>query len=89
MAGSSVFDGIDTSDPCALWPKLQEALDRLLVGEMAVVVRFGEDEVRFQEGDTRMLRRRVSQLKAECRARSAGTHPDLQFVSMRSKRGWS
>tara|TARA_R110002020_G_scaffold113518_8_gene261081 strand:- start:3577 stop:3846 length:270 start_codon:yes stop_codon:yes gene_type:complete len=89
MARPSLLDGIDMSDPCAVWPKLEEALNRLLVGEMAVSVSFGEDEVRFQESDTRMLRRRVSQLKAECRARSTGTHPDLQIVSIRNKRGWA
>lgn len=65
----SIFDGIDINDPCAVWPVMQEALDRLLVGETEVRARFGSDEVEFGRGNIGELRRRVAELKAECAAK--------------------
>lgn len=69
MAGS-IFDGIDMKDPCKVWPVLQRSLDELLAGERAVRGRFGEDDVQFAQSDIIELRRRISDLKAECAAKS-------------------
>lgn len=69
MAGS-IFDNIDMSDPCAVWPKMQEALDRLLVGEGFVRAKFGEDDVEFGRANIAALQRRIADLKAECAAKS-------------------
>ena len=68
MAGS-IFDGIDMSNPCAVWPVMQAALDRLLVGEGAVRAKFGADEVEFGRGSIAALQRRIADLKAECAAK--------------------
>lgn len=70
MADSSIFDGIDMSNPCAVWPVMQAALDWLLVGEGAVHAKFGADEVEFGRGRIAALQRRIADLKAECAARS-------------------
>ncbi len=72
MADDSVFAGIDMSDPCALWPAMQKALDRLLVGEGTVRARFGQDEVEFGRGNIAALQKRIADLKAECLAKSGG-----------------
>ena len=66
---ASLFDGIDMSDPCALWPKMQNALDRLLIGEKVVRSRFGEDEVQFTAINIASLRARIAELKAQCMAK--------------------
>lgn len=66
----SIFDGIDMSDPCAVWPVMQSALDKLLVGEGVVRARFGEDDVEFARGNIAALTRRIADLKAECAAKS-------------------
>lgn len=66
----SIFDGIDMSDPCAVWPIMQKALDLLLVGEGVVRARFGEDDVEFGRGSIAALQRRIADLKAECDAKS-------------------
>ncbi|WP_319568368.1 hypothetical protein [Cohaesibacter marisflavi] len=71
---SSIFDGIDMSDPCAVWPKLQQVCDRLLAGEMVVKARFGDDEREWQRGNLSELRKRIIELKAEC-ARKNGAPP--------------
>ena len=69
---SSVFDGIDISDPCSVWPKLDEVLNRLLAGEMSVRGRFGNDEHQFQQSDIGALESRIRTLKAECIAKTTG-----------------
>lgn len=69
---SSVFDGIDMSDPCSVWPVLDEVLNRLLAGEMAVRGRFGNDEHQFQQSDIDGLKSRIRTLKAECTAKQTG-----------------
>lgn len=68
MAGS-IFDGIDMSDPCAVWPVMQKALDQLLVGESIVRARFGQDDVEFGRSNITALQRRIADLKAECLAK--------------------
>jgi hypothetical protein len=70
MADGSIFDDIDMSDPCAIWPVMQAALDRLLVGESVVRAKFGSDEVEFGRGSIAALQRRIADLKAECAART-------------------
>jgi hypothetical protein len=70
MASKSIFDGIDMSNPCAVWPVMQAALDHLLVGEGIVRARFGEDDVEFGRSNIAALQRRIADLKAECAARS-------------------
>lgn len=69
MAGS-IFDGIDMTDPCAVWPILDRVLLELLAGERATRARFGEDDVEFQKGDVAELRKRINELKAECDAKN-------------------
>lgn len=68
----SIFDGIEMTDPCAVWPKLEAALNRLVVGENKIRARFGEDEVEFGRGDIAALERRIATLKAECQAKMSG-----------------
>lgn len=68
----SIFDGIDMNDPCKVWPKMQEALDRLLVGEGVVRARFGEDDVEFARSNIGALQKRIAELKAECAAKTSG-----------------
>ncbi len=70
MADGSIFDGIDMNDPCAVWPVMQAALDRLLVGEGFVRAKFGEDDVEFGRANIAELRRRIADLKTECAAKS-------------------
>lgn len=67
---ASIFDGIDMSDPCALWPKLQEVYDRLLAGEQVVEARFGTDQKRWQPTDMKALERRIGMLQEQCRLKS-------------------
>lgn len=62
----SVFDGVDTSDPCQMWPVLQDVLDKLLAGEMSVRGRFGDDEQEWQRTDIGALRQRIRELKHDC-----------------------
>ena len=77
---SSIFDGIDMSDPCAVWPKLQEVLDRLLAGEMVVRARFGDDEQDFQRASIPALERRINTLKGQCLAAS-GQRPARRAIT--------
>jgi hypothetical protein len=72
MPEASIFEGIDTSDPCAVWPVMQRALDRLLVGESVARARFGDDDVEFGRGSITVLERRIAELKAACEARTTG-----------------
>lgn len=71
MAGS-VFDGVDMTDPCAVWPVLQSTLDRLLAGEMVTRARFGDDDVEFNRGSIGALQSRIRELKSECEAKTSG-----------------
>lgn len=77
---SSIFDGIDMSDPCALWPKLQEVADRLSAGEQVVRGRFGEDEREWQKTDLKFLSARIRQLKIEC-ARKQGKRSPRRAIT--------
>lgn len=72
MADGSIFYGIDMTDPCAVWPVMQAALDRLLVGESVVRAKFGDDDVEFGRGSIAALERRIAELKAECVAKTTG-----------------
>ena len=63
---ASIFEGIDQTDPCALWPVLQSAADRLLAGEMVTRARFGDEEHEYQRGDLAALQARIRELRAEC-----------------------
>lgn len=77
---TSVFDGIDTADPCALWPVLQSVYDRLVAGEMVVKARFGDDETEYQRADLKALAARIRELRAECSARH-GTAPHRRAIT--------
>lgn len=79
---TSIFDGIDDSDPCALWPVLQGVADRLLAGEMVTRARFGDEEHEFQSGDIRALRARIRELQSEC-ARRTGATPRRRALTFR------
>lgn len=68
----SIFDGIDMSDPCKVWPVLQRALDELLAGEGVASTKFGDDEVRFAQANISALQARIRELKAECNAKNGG-----------------
>lgn len=70
MADGSIFAGIDMSNPCAVWPVMQAALDKLLVGESVVRGKFGDDDVEFGRSNIAALQRRIADLKAECAAKS-------------------
>ena len=69
-AEDSVFAGLDLSDPCALWPRMQAALDRLLIGEGVVRVRFQGHETEFGRGNIGELKARIDELKAACDAKT-------------------
>lgn len=88
MAASSIFDGIDMSDPCAVAPKMEEALNRLLAGEMTVEARFGTDAVVWQQSDAKLLEARVRQLKTECQARQNPCRPAIPVIYPRYRSGW-
>ncbi len=77
---SSIFDNIDMSDPCEVWPKLQEVHDRLLAGEMVVRGKFEEDEQEFQRVDLPAIIRRIRELKYECAAKS-GKPPTRRAIT--------
>lgn len=65
MAGS-IFDGIDMTKPCLVYPILEAALNRLLVGENIVRARFGDDDVEFGRANIQALQTRIRELKAQC-----------------------
>lgn len=69
---ASIFDEVDMSDPCVVWPKLDEVLNRLLVGESVVRSRFGEEEIQFSAVNISALKTRISELKAACAAKQTG-----------------
>lgn len=71
MAGS-IFDGIDMSNPCEVWPVMQAAYDRLLAGEQVVNAKFGSDNVEFQAGNVTAMKSRIAELKRECAAKCGG-----------------
>ena len=72
MAGTSVFKDVDRSNPCALLEVMEATFDRLLAGEVAVQVRFGDEEVRYQPSDIPALRVRIEELRSQCAAQRAG-----------------
>lgn len=67
---ASIFDGIDMSDPCKVWPKLEEVYYRLLAGENVVRSKFGEEEIQFSPADAKILEKTIANLKAQCVAKS-------------------
>ncbi|QFT69315.1 hypothetical protein FIU93_21190 [Labrenzia sp. THAF35] len=77
---SSIFEGIDMSDPCAVYPKLEQVLDRLLTGEMVVRARVGEDERQWQQSNIPELRRRIRELQMAC-ARKRGARPARRAIT--------
>lgn len=73
MAG--LLDGIDLSNPCLVWPRLQEAYYRLLAGDREIRVKFSTqaghtDEVEFAGADPKVLLGEIERLKAACDRRS-------------------
>ncbi|MCX2722604.1 hypothetical protein [Roseibium salinum] len=77
---SSIFDGVDMSNPCLVYPKLEEVLNRLLAGEMVVRARVGEDERQWQQSQIPALQARIRQLKSEC-ARKSGQRPPRRAIT--------
>lgn len=67
----SIFAGIDMSDPCLVWPRMQKALDQLLVGETAVRVRFQQHETEFRPGNIDALRARIADLRSQCESKGS------------------
>lgn len=65
---ASIFDGIDMTDPCQVWPKLEETYLQLLAGESVVRSKFGEEEVQFSAINISSLKAKIAELKAECSA---------------------
>lgn len=65
-----ILDGIDVSNPCLVWPRLQEAYYRLLAGDAEASARFGEDEVEFHRGDAAKLKAEITRLQVECNRRN-------------------
>lgn len=73
MAGP--LDGIDLTNPCLVWPRLQEAYYRLMAGERDVRSKFAtqagaQEEVEFASVSPDALLALVTRLKAECERRS-------------------
>ncbi len=64
MAG--LLDGVDLTNPCLVWPKLQEAYYRLMAGEREVKIRFTQEEVDFHPGSMQALQVEITRLKALC-----------------------
>ncbi len=62
----ALLDGVDLTDPCLVWPRLQEAYYKLLAGETEVRVRFREREVELARANLELLKREIEQLKAAC-----------------------
>ncbi|MBG6172963.1 hypothetical protein IWQ55_000010 [Labrenzia sp. EL_208] len=63
---TSLFDGIDTSDPCLVWPVLQTAYYKLAAGESEVRVRYQEFDVAVQPANLQELGALITRLKGEC-----------------------
>lgn len=76
----SIFDGVDTADPCEVWPVLQNVLDRLLAGEMVIRGQFEDDEVEYQRVDVPRIQQRIRELKAECAAKN-GAAPARRAIT--------
>lgn len=66
---ASIFDGIDMSDPCAVWPKLQEVAYRMMAGENVAAVQFRDREVRFNRSDLGVIEQQIAKLQSECEAK--------------------
>lgn len=62
----ALLDGVDLTNPCLVWPKLQEAYYKLLAGETEVRVRFREREVELARANLQLLEREIQKLRAEC-----------------------
>lgn len=78
---SDIFDGIDMTDPCAVYPVLEGALNRLIAGAQTVELekRTQISTVRkeFSKGDESALRIRIAELRAQCMEKqgvSSGHH---------------
>lgn len=69
-AADSIFAGLDLSDPCAIWPRMQAAYDRMLMGESVVRVRFQGHETEFGRGNMTELKDRIADLRAACEAKT-------------------
>lgn len=65
----ALLDGVDLTDPCLVWPRLQEAYYKLLAGETEVRVRFREREVELGRANLQLLDREIQKLKAACERR--------------------
>lgn len=67
---ASIFDDIDMSDPCKVYPILEATLYRLIAGESVVRSKFGEEEIQFSPADSKALELKIADLKAQCRAKN-------------------
>ena len=77
----SIFDNINMTDPCAVYPVLESALNRLLAGEQTAELESRTDvaTVRkvFNRTDISALQNRIDALRAACRikqGKSSGRH---------------
>lgn len=82
-ATGSILEGIDTTNPCEIWPVLEKAYYQLLIGESVVRSRFGADDVTFAQAQKGELRAAMLELKAACEARLSG-RPRRRAI----KAGW-
>lgn len=68
---SDIFAGIDMSDPCAVYPVLEGALNKLLAGaqhaELESRTQIAAVRGVFQRVDIPALRERIDQLRMQCR----------------------
>jgi hypothetical protein len=69
------LEGIDLSNPCLVWPRLQEAYYRRLAGETEVRVKFAtqaghQEEVEFGLVPIKEIEAALTKLKADCERRS-------------------
>ena len=67
---ASLFEGVDLSNPCLVWPELQKAYYRLLAGDREIRIRFDREEIELGEVKPEVLLTEINRLRAECERRS-------------------
>lgn len=69
---TSVFDGVDLTDPCAVKDVLEAQYYRVLVGETVLRIGSGPDQVTYSQANANALLETINRLKAECEAKTTG-----------------
>lgn len=87
---ASLLDGIDLTNPCLVWPRLQEAYYKLLANEREVRIKFAmqggqTEEVEFGGANPSDLLAEIERLKAAC-ARKSGQRTRFAMTGSFRKR---